>query len=155
MHEVQTRIRFELLPCFTRTRWTFGNQRRLERLCEKLTCLPTHGSLPQTSHRYAKEDLLRRPEVYQLAERTGMPGERRRRRSLPVDFVKMPDRVGLAASLPDRSLRSLPDAGNGRAGISSSAARRSALVSGISTSAIDAPRSAASPTAPRILCGYG
>ncbi len=53
MHEVQTRIRLELLPCLTRTRWMFGNQRRLERLCEKLTCFPTHGSLPQTSHRYA------------------------------------------------------------------------------------------------------
>ena len=52
IHDVQTRIRLLLLPCRTRTRWMFGNQRRLERLWEKLTCLPNHGSLPQTSHRY-------------------------------------------------------------------------------------------------------
>ena len=45
MHDVHTRIRLELLPCFTRTRWMFGSQRRLDRLCEKLTCFPTHGSL--------------------------------------------------------------------------------------------------------------
>jgi hypothetical protein len=52
MHDVHTRIRLELLPCRTRTRWMLGTQRRLDRLWEKLTCLPTHGSLPQTSQRY-------------------------------------------------------------------------------------------------------
>jgi hypothetical protein len=31
----------------------FGRQVFDERLCEKLTCLPVHGSLPQTSHLYA------------------------------------------------------------------------------------------------------
>jgi len=31
----------------------FGRQVLDDRLCEKLTCLPVHGSLPQTSHRYA------------------------------------------------------------------------------------------------------
>jgi hypothetical protein len=51
MQDVQTRIRFELLPWRTRTRWMFGSQRRLERLWEKLTCFPTHGSLPQISQR--------------------------------------------------------------------------------------------------------
>jgi hypothetical protein len=51
MQEVQTRIRFELLPWRTRTRWMLGSQRRLERLWEKLTCFPTQGSLPQISQR--------------------------------------------------------------------------------------------------------
>ena len=40
MHDVHTRIRRELLPCFTRTFWMFGSQRRLERLWEKLTLFP-------------------------------------------------------------------------------------------------------------------
>jgi hypothetical protein len=52
MHDVHTRIRRELLPCFTLTFWMLGSQRRLERLWEKLTCFPTHGSLPHTSQRY-------------------------------------------------------------------------------------------------------
>lgn len=50
MQEVHTRARRLLVPCFTRTRWMLGFQRRLERLCEKLTCFPNQGSLPQISH---------------------------------------------------------------------------------------------------------
>lgn len=49
--DVQTRARRVLPPCLTRTRWMFGTQRRLDRLCEKLTCFPYHGALPQISHR--------------------------------------------------------------------------------------------------------
>ena len=50
MQDVQTWMRRVLLPWATRTRWMLGSQRRDERLCENETCLPTHGSLPQTSH---------------------------------------------------------------------------------------------------------
>jgi hypothetical protein len=53
MHDVQTRARRELLPCFTRIFWMFGRHVFEERLWEKLTCFPVHGSLPQISHRYA------------------------------------------------------------------------------------------------------
>lgn len=52
MQDVQTLMRRELLPWRTLTRWMLGSQRRLERRCEWLTCLPTHGPLPQISHRY-------------------------------------------------------------------------------------------------------
>ena len=40
MHEVQMRARRVLDPCLTRTIWMLGSQRRLLRLCEKLTVLP-------------------------------------------------------------------------------------------------------------------
>src|SRR5207248_10621289 len=33
-----------------RTRWMLGSQRRLIRLCEKVTDLPNHGFFPQMSH---------------------------------------------------------------------------------------------------------
>jgi hypothetical protein len=58
MHDVQTRMRLELLPSRTRTFWMLGSHRRLERLWEKLTCFPNHGSLSQISHRY---DMFGRP----------------------------------------------------------------------------------------------
>jgi hypothetical protein len=59
--DVHTRARRVLVPCLTRTRWIFGSQRRLERLWEKLTCFPYHGSFPQISQRYdmRKTTLLR------------------------------------------------------------------------------------------------
>jgi hypothetical protein len=47
---VHTRMRRELLPSLTRMRCTLGSQRRLVRRWEWLTCLPTHGPLPQISH---------------------------------------------------------------------------------------------------------
>ena len=40
MQDAQTRARRVLEPCFTRTIWIFGSQRRLFRLWEKLTVLP-------------------------------------------------------------------------------------------------------------------
>lgn len=53
MQEVHTRARRELDPNLTRIFWMLGRQVFEERLCEKLTCLPVHGSLPQISHLYA------------------------------------------------------------------------------------------------------
>jgi len=53
MQEVHTRALREFEPCFTRIFWMLGRQVFEERLCEKLTCLPVHGSLPQISHLYA------------------------------------------------------------------------------------------------------
>jgi hypothetical protein len=53
IQDVHTRALRELDPCLTRIFWMFGRQVFEERLCEKLTCLPVQGSLPQTSHLYA------------------------------------------------------------------------------------------------------
>ncbi len=52
MHDVHTLALRELVPCFTLTCWMLGNQRRLDRLCEKLTFLPYRGPLPHTSQRW-------------------------------------------------------------------------------------------------------
>ncbi len=53
MHDVHTLARREFVPCLTRIFWMFGRHVFDDRLCEKLTCLPVHGSLPQISHLYA------------------------------------------------------------------------------------------------------
>lgn len=78
MQEVHTRARRVLVPCFTRTRWIFGFQRRLERLCENVTCFPKLGSFPQTSQRY---DMLR------LLKKNGGEGYHRLRRRQTGDFA--------------------------------------------------------------------
>ena len=82
MQEVQAWMRRELLPWRIRTRWMFGSQRFDERLCENDTCLPTHGSLPQISHRNDNEETSRRT----APEDTSRP----RRRQIAVRIVVAP-----------------------------------------------------------------
>ncbi len=50
-----------------------GNQRRLDRLWEKLTCLPTHGSLPQISHLYAMKNPGNRGKRRENSRGPGLP----------------------------------------------------------------------------------
>ena len=50
MHEVQALTRLWVPLTSARTRWMFGSQRRLFRLCENVTDLPNHGFFPHTSH---------------------------------------------------------------------------------------------------------
>ena len=59
MQRVQTFIRFTAEPTMTRTRWRLGSQRRLETLWAWLTRLPNTGALPQTSHIFAIDRLLK------------------------------------------------------------------------------------------------
>jgi hypothetical protein len=49
MHDVHAWMRFGVPFTSARTRWMFGSQRRLIRLCENVTDLPNHGFLPQMS----------------------------------------------------------------------------------------------------------
>jgi hypothetical protein len=53
MHDVQTRALREFVPYLTRIFWILGRQVFDDRLWEKETCFPVHGSLPQISHLYA------------------------------------------------------------------------------------------------------
>jgi len=50
MQLVQAWIRLGVPSTTARTRWMFGSQRRLFRLCENVTDLPNHGFFPQMSH---------------------------------------------------------------------------------------------------------
>lgn len=49
MHDVHAYTRRGVPLTRARTRCTFGSQRRLFRLCEKVTALPKNGFLPQMS----------------------------------------------------------------------------------------------------------
>jgi hypothetical protein len=79
-----------LLPCLTRIRWMLGVHRRLDRLCEKVTCFPNHGFFPQTSQML---DMVQR-----LSWKDG-PGERGRgrrqdSRRLPRSGIDRPGWAG-------------------------------------------------------------
>ena len=50
MHDVHTFTRRGVPSTSARTRWMFGFQRRLFRLCENVTALPKNGFFPQISH---------------------------------------------------------------------------------------------------------
>jgi len=50
MHDVHTCTRRGVPSTSARTRWMFGFQRRLFRLCENVTALPKNGFFPQISH---------------------------------------------------------------------------------------------------------
>ena len=50
MHDVHAFTRLGVPFTRARTRWLFGFQRRLFRLCEKVTALPKNGFFPQISH---------------------------------------------------------------------------------------------------------
>lgn len=54
IHDVHALTRFGVPLTSARTRWMFGSQRRLFRLCENVTALPNHGPLPQMSQFAAK-----------------------------------------------------------------------------------------------------
>ncbi len=82
MHAVQARMRREFDPCFTRTRWMLGSQRLLDRLCEKLTCFPTHGPLPQMSQRFDTGGALR-VGAGEIVAATGEHGESAVRGTVP------------------------------------------------------------------------
>src|SRR6476659_4837989 len=62
MQRVQPFIRFTAEPTITRTRCRFGSQRLLETLWAWLTRLPNTGALPQTSHIFAIDRLLK-PQI--------------------------------------------------------------------------------------------
>jgi len=53
MQDVQAYSRRGVPFTSARTRWTFGSQRRLVRLCEWLMFIPTDERLPHTSHTLA------------------------------------------------------------------------------------------------------
>lgn len=76
MQDVHTRIRRVLVPWGIRTRWMLGSQRREERRCEKLTCLPTQGSFPQISQRADTSSSLRGRD---LSDRPARAGDRTER----------------------------------------------------------------------------
>jgi len=61
MQRVQAMIIRGFPSCITRTRWRFGIQRRLVKLCAWLILCPTSGPFPHISHRCDMIFLLKYP----------------------------------------------------------------------------------------------